>query len=71
VITDEELDRYRVEGTKIRVVRDANPENDVRGFVVAWDDESVMIRKSNRRLVKLSREYIYQPAKMERANPEL
>lgn len=60
---DEELlDRYRVAGTKIRVVRDALEQNDVVGIVVAWDDESVLIRRPNRRVVKLSRAYRIQPA---------
>lgn len=62
MISDEQLDLYRVEGIKVRVVRDADPANDVRGFVVAWDDSSVLIRKPNRRVVKLSREYLIQPA---------
>lgn len=62
MITDEQLDAYRVAGIKIRVVRDADPVNDVRGLVVAWDDESVMIRKPNRKVVKLSREYRIQPS---------
>lgn len=62
MITDEQLDAFRVEGMKVRVVRDASPENDVRGIVVAWDDESVLIRRPNRRVVKLSREYFIQPA---------
>lgn len=62
MISDEQLDLYRVEGIKVRVVRDADPANDVRGFVVAWDDSSVLIRKPNRRVVKLSREYSIQPA---------
>ncbi|HZG55547.1 hypothetical protein [Paenibacillus sp.] len=70
MITDEQLDKHRVEGTLLRVVRDANRENDVRGFVVAWDDASVLIRKrSTRRLVKLDRRYVYQPASEERALP--
>jgi RNase P/RNase MRP subunit p29 len=66
MIDDKQLDEYRVNGTKIRVVRDANEANDVRGFVVAWDGESVLIRKQNRKVVKLPRTYLYQPADMER-----
>ncbi|SDC25072.1 hypothetical protein SAMN02799630_00913 [Paenibacillus sp. UNCCL117] len=62
MISDEELDRYRVEGTKIRVVRDADSANDVRGIVVAWDDETVMIRRPNKRVVKLDRSHHYQPS---------
>ncbi|SFI27373.1 hypothetical protein SAMN02799624_00038 [Paenibacillus sp. UNC496MF] len=61
MITEEELDRYRVEGTPLRVVRDNMEANDVLGIVVAWDAESVVIRKRNRRVVKLSRGYIYEP----------
>ncbi|NEW08650.1 hypothetical protein GK047_21885 [Paenibacillus sp. SYP-B3998] len=61
MITEEQLDQYRVEGTLLRVIRDVSPTNDVRGIVVAWDDESVLIRKKNRRVVKLRRGYVYQP----------
>ncbi|MBO7744855.1 hypothetical protein I8J29_11650 [Paenibacillus sp. MWE-103] len=61
MITEEELDRYRVEGTPLRVVRDNMEANDVLGIVVAWDADSVVIRKRNRRVVKLSRGYIYEP----------
>jgi len=70
MITDEQLDQYRVEGTLLRVVRDADRANDVRGYVVAWDAQSVLIRKrSTRRLVKLDRRYAYQPHAEERALP--
>lgn len=70
MITDEQLDQYRVDGTLLRVVRDANRENDVRGFVVAWDEQSVLIRKrSTKRLVKLDRRYVYQPQAEPRAIP--
>ncbi|MBD0381013.1 hypothetical protein [Paenibacillus sedimenti] len=61
MITEEQLDTYRIESTLLRVIRDVNPTNDIRGIVVAWDDESVLIRKKNRRVVKLSRAYVYQP----------
>jgi len=61
MISDEQLDVFRVDGTFLRVVRDVNPENDVRGYVVAWDDESVLIRKRSRKVVKLRRSYVYQP----------
>ncbi|GAA4863242.1 hypothetical protein GCM10023310_48370 [Paenibacillus vulneris] len=66
MISEEQLDRYRIEGTKLRVVRDADPANDVKGIVVAWDDATVMIRKQNRRIVKLDRSYHYQPMTEER-----
>ena len=68
MITDEQLDAYRIAGTKIRVVRDALEINDVIGIVVAWDEQQVMIRRMNRRIVKLDRGYIFQPFEEERAN---
>lgn len=69
MISDEQLDQYRQEGTRIRVVRDADPQNDVKGIVVAWDDHSVLVRKQNRKVVKLSRSYSYQPLSEERRDP--
>ncbi|MFE5319148.1 hypothetical protein ACFQ88_10600 [Paenibacillus sp. NPDC056579] len=66
MISEEQLDQYRIDGTKLRVVRDADPVNDVKGIVVAWDDTTVMIRKQNRRIVKLDRRYHYQPFTEER-----
>jgi RNase P/RNase MRP subunit p29 len=70
MIAEEQLDKYRIDGTLLRVVRDANRDNDVRGFVVAWDESTVVIRKrSTRRLVKLDRRYVYQPHTDERALP--
>ncbi|TJY41360.1 hypothetical protein E5161_13155 [Cohnella pontilimi] len=62
MVNEEQLDRYRVEGTKVRVVRDALEQNDVVGYVVAWDDTSVLIRRPNRRVVKLDRSYRIQEA---------
>ncbi|WP_123041183.1 hypothetical protein [Cohnella candidum] len=62
MVDENELDRLRVEGTKVRVVRDALEQNDVIGIVVAWDDASVLIRRQNRRVVKLDRKYRIQPA---------
>jgi RNase P/RNase MRP subunit p29 len=70
MITDEQLDLYRLNGIKVRVVRDSEPANDVRGIIVAWDDETVMVRKSNRNIVKLSRTYKYQPTDQDRNAPE-
>ncbi|WP_040951552.1 hypothetical protein [Gorillibacterium massiliense] len=61
MISDEELDRFRLEGTKVRVIRDADEANDVKGIVMAWGDEHVLIRKQNRKLVKLERSYTFQP----------
>lgn len=69
MITDDELDAYRISGEKVRVVRDGIRDNDIRGTVVAWDDEHVVIRRPNRNVVKLSRSYIYQPSKEERRSP--
>ena len=68
MISDELLDQYRVEGTIVRVVRDADPANDVIGIVVAWNDQSVLIRKPNRKVVQLDRQYLYVPADAERPN---
>lgn len=61
MISEEQLDQYRQDGTKLRVIRDADPNNDVKGIIVAWDDTVVMIRKGNRKLLKLDRNYVYQP----------
>ncbi|MFU2105064.1 hypothetical protein ACM6L2_17815 [Paenibacillus larvae] len=66
MISDEQLDDYRIKGKKLRVIRDADPANDVKGIVVAWDKQHVLIRKQNRNIVKLSRSYTYQPFEAER-----
>lgn len=68
MISDETLDRYRQEGVKIRVERDADPANDVKGIVVAWDEDTVLLRKQNRKLLKLPREYRYVPDAEERGS---
>ncbi|MBY0201907.1 hypothetical protein NKT34_15830 [Paenibacillus polysaccharolyticus] len=60
MISDTELDALRLSGEKVRVVRDELESNDVTGIVVAWDDEQVLIRRQNRRVVKLDRSYRYQ-----------
>lgn len=70
VISDEQLNVYRLSGEKVRVVRDAIPENDIRGVVVAWDDTHVLIRRPNRNVVKLDRSYIIQPSREPRISPE-
>lgn len=70
-ISDEQLDQYRVEGIKVRVVRDILQINDVRGIVVAWDDDYVLIRRPNRRVVKLRRSYAIGPASEPRQAPVL
>lgn len=62
MISDEQLDEYRIAGTLIRVIRDQNEENDIKGFIIAWDDEIVAIRRRNRKIMRLSRSYTYQPA---------
>ncbi|MBP3961256.1 MULTISPECIES: hypothetical protein [Paenibacillus] len=61
MISEEQLNQFRVEGTSVRVVRDGMEANDVLGIVVAWDADSVVIRKRSRRVVKLSRSYVYEP----------
>ncbi|MFS0722860.1 hypothetical protein [Paenibacillus sp. 1P07SE] len=66
MVSDAQLDQYRQDGVKVRVVRDAIESNDVVGIVVAWDDAHVMIRRPNRRVVKLSRSYSYEPASNKR-----
>ncbi|MBB6019193.1 hypothetical protein HNR77_000250 [Paenibacillus sp. JGP012] len=60
MISDSELDALRLSGEKVRVVRDELESNDVTGIVVAWDDKQVLIRRQNRRVVKLDRRYRYQ-----------
>jgi RNase P/RNase MRP subunit p29 len=66
MISDELLNEYRVNGTKLRVIRDSEAANDVKGIVVAWDEETVLIRKQNRNVVKLARDYVFQPWELER-----
>jgi hypothetical protein len=68
-VTEEQLDRFRQSGEQVRVVRDELEANDVLGIVVAWDDSSVMVRKPSRRVVKLSRDYLYRPAEEPRVGP--
>lgn len=69
MVSDEQLNEYRLNGTKVRVIRDNSEANDVKGIVVAWNEEEMIIRKQNRRVVKLSRKYIVVPADAKR--PEL
>lgn len=69
MISDEELDAFRVNGEKVRVVRDSIASNDIRGIVVAWDANQVLVRRPNRNVVKLDRNYIYQSAKEPRLDP--
>lgn len=70
MISDEQLDAYRVSGEKIRVVRDALESNDVKGIVLAWDESQVMVRRPNKRVVKLDRNYVYQPFSEPRQDPD-
>jgi RNase P/RNase MRP subunit p29 len=69
LITEEELNQYRVDGTRVRVIRDADESNDVRGVVVAWDDSTVLIRKFNKKVVRIDRSYLFQPASEPRISP--
>lgn len=71
MISDEQLNEYRLSGEKVRVIRDGLPENDVRGIVVAWNDTHVLIRRPNRNVVKLDRNYMIQPAREPRISPNL
>jgi hypothetical protein len=66
MITDDQLNEFREIGTKLRVIRDIDPINDVKGIVVAWDEHSVLIRKQNRKVIKLVRSYTFQPWEQER-----
>lgn len=69
MISDEQLNTLRVSGEKVRVVRDDIESNDVIGIVVAWDAEQVLIRRRNRRVVKLDRNYSYQVYEEPRVSP--
>lgn len=68
MISEEQLDQYRISGELVRAVRDEIEINDVIGIVVAWDDTSVVLRRKNRRVVKLSRTYRFEPASGERGS---
>lgn len=70
MISDEQLNEYRISGEKVRVVRDVLEENDIRGIVVAWDETHVLIRRPNRNVVKLDRRYSIRPAKEPRLVPD-
>ncbi len=50
-------------------MRDGLESNDVVGIVLAWDEEQVLIRRQNRRVVKLDRSYTYQSFSEPRHNP--
>ena len=68
---DNLLNKYRNEGTLIRVVRDANPENDIRGYVVAWNEKEVLIRKRNKKVMKVPLFYPIQVDDQPRVVPEI
>lgn len=70
MLTDEQLNEYRVQNIRVRVIRDANVRNDVKGFITAWNDEFLLIRKGNRKVVKLPRHYHIQPLTEERVMPD-
>ncbi|ANY75130.1 hypothetical protein [Paenibacillus ihbetae] len=69
MISDERLDELRLSGDLVRVVRDDLESNDIIGFVVAWDPQHVIIRRRNRRVVKLDRNYSYQLKSEPRVSP--
>jgi RNase P/RNase MRP subunit p29 len=60
MVDDQQLDALRLTGERIRVVRDVNPENDVLGWLVAWNDQEIIVRKANKKVVKLKRSYAIQ-----------
>lgn len=64
MISEAQLDEFRQSGERVRVIRDEIEANDVYGIVVAWDEESVLIRKPSKRVVKLSRNYRFEPASL-------
>ena len=66
-LTDETLEALRLRGERVRVVRDINPENDVVGLVVAWNEQELLIRKPNKKVVKLKRSYQIQALGQERS----
>ena len=61
-VSETALDQWRLQGTLVRVVRDYNPENDVIGLVAAWNDQKVILRKRNKKVVELFRTYLFQIA---------
>ncbi|MBD3918553.1 hypothetical protein H8B09_07300 [Paenibacillus sp. PR3] len=71
MITEEQLDAFRQSGEPVRVVRDGLAANDVYGIIVAWDDSSLVLRKVNKRVVKLSREYTLERAADDRSVPDV
>ncbi len=66
LITDDLLENWRLKGELVRVIRDVNIENDVIGLVAAWNDQQLLIRKRNKKVVELARSYYIQSASAER-----
>ncbi len=62
MISEQVLEQFRQSGETVRIIRDEMEQNDVYGIIVAWDDTSIMIRRQNRRVVKLSRSYQIEAA---------
>ncbi|PWV90978.1 hypothetical protein DFQ01_13928 [Paenibacillus cellulosilyticus] len=71
MITEEQLDAFRQSGEPVRIVRDGLAANDVYGIIVAWDDSSLVLRKINKRVVKLSRDYTLERAADDRSVPDI
>lgn len=71
MITEEQLDAFRQSGEAVRIVRDGLAANDVYGIIVAWDDSSLVLRKVNKRVVKLSRDYTLERAADDRSVPDV
>lgn len=67
---DNRLDEWRRDGVKVRIVRDANPDNDIRGIVIAWNETDVLVRKQNRKVVKLAKTYHFQEDDQPRKVPD-
>lgn len=70
MITEQQLDDYRQSGEPVRIVRDGMPANDVYGIIVAWDETNLVLRKINKRVVKLSRTYKLERAADDRGLPD-
>jgi len=63
MISEEQLDEYRVNGVRVQVRHqvDSDGVRDIKGIVVAWDDETVLIRKQNRKIVRVPRTAGFEP----------
>jgi len=67
LISEEQLDLFRQNGNSVRAIRDEMEVNDVIGIVVAWDDTHVVLRRPNRRVIKLSRSYTFEDTSQDRS----